>query len=105
VNNKHELIAAFLRSINDNIDVCVLTETWLSSSMVFEPFDGFMSHHKPRLTDPHGGVTMLIRTELRSCEFDLPCTPTSFEYICRKISTTSEPIILSWYIQASAYFD
>ena len=80
-----------------NIDICSVNETWLSPTKHFS-INNYTIIRKDRISDPHGGVCLLIHKDI---QFDqiIPVCPAATEVVAVKIKDLSnrETIVATLY--------
>ena len=95
--NKDEDLELLLHSMNCKPQICMLTETWLSSNMPVPQFADFSSYHAFR-EGRGGGTSIYVQYNLESSI--IPCkSVTSFEYVgvIVKINKSTKMLALSVY--------
>ena len=104
VLNIRSLVKNFAREelqielINNSIDLCCLSETWLRSDMdsSFVTPDGYLMLRKDRTVKRGGGVAILCRKDWRMEEIHVPHN--EYECLWERVSTTNQD-----YFVASVY--
>ena len=64
-NRNFDNLSLFLDNIKSNIDVIVLTETWLTEELCYD-IDWFGSYYAVRIIRVGGGVSVYVRSTLQS---------------------------------------
>ena len=62
-NKNYDDLSVFLDSLNPDIDILVLTETWFSDGY-FADINGFNAYHSYRCNGNGGGVSIYVRTSI-----------------------------------------
>jgi hypothetical protein len=94
--NAHFDEVEILLSTLAEIDVCVLSETWLQAGMSWS-FYNYQSFNVCRENKVGGGVSLIVRNSLHCNDVNIIYKSTSFEYVCKVIDMIENVLVIGIY--------